>query len=73
MALDYVANRIARGLASRKTETIGPIIPDVINPFLAPVVRGAETAARRIVLQSDPIVRLSCCKQSGVPVRRPIE
>lgn len=46
-ALDYVPNRIARGLISRKTATIGLIVPDVVNPFFAPVVRGAETAARR--------------------------
>src|SRR3984893_5299279 len=39
--------RIARGLLSHKTQTIGLIIPDVANPFFAPVVRGAETAARR--------------------------
>jgi LacI family transcriptional regulator len=46
-ALDYVPNRIARGLISRKTQTVGLIVPDVVNPFFAPVVRGAETAARR--------------------------
>lgn len=46
-ALDYVPNRIARGLLSQKTQTIGLIVPDVANPFFAPVVRGAETAARR--------------------------
>jgi LacI family transcriptional regulator len=45
--LDYVPNRIARGLLSQKTQTIGLIVPDVANPFFAPVVRGAETAARR--------------------------
>ncbi len=45
--LDYVPNRIARGLLSQKTQTIGHIVPDVVNPFFAPVVRGAETAARR--------------------------
>jgi LacI family transcriptional regulator len=46
-ALDYVPNRIARGLISQKTATLGLIVPDVVNPFFAPVVRGAETAARR--------------------------
>jgi LacI family transcriptional regulator len=46
-ALDYVPNRIARGLISQKTQTIGLIVPDFVNPFFAPVVRGAETAARR--------------------------
>ena len=38
-ALDYVPNRVARGLISRKTETIGLIVPDVANPFFSPVVR----------------------------------
>jgi LacI family transcriptional regulator len=47
LALDYVPNRIARGLLSNKTQTIGLIVPDVVNPFFAPVVRGAETAARK--------------------------
>jgi LacI family transcriptional regulator len=46
-ALDYVPNRIARGLISQKTQTIGLIVPDVANPFFSPVVRGAEMAARR--------------------------
>ena len=46
-ALDYVPNRIARGLISQKTQTIGLIVPDVVNPFFAPVVRGAESAARK--------------------------
>lgn len=46
-ALDYVPNRIARGLVSQKTATIGLIVPDVVNPFFSPVVRGAETAARK--------------------------
>ena len=46
-ALDFVPNRIARGLVSQKTQTIGLIVPDVVNPFFAPVVRGAESAARK--------------------------
>ena len=46
-ALDYVPNRIARGLMSQKTATIGLIIPDVVNPFFSQVVRGAETTARK--------------------------
>jgi LacI family transcriptional regulator len=45
--LDYVPNRDARGLVSQKTSTIGLIVPDVVNPFFAPVVRGAETTARK--------------------------
>ena len=46
-ALDYVPNRVARGLISQKTQTIGLIVPDVVNPFFSPVVRGAETTARK--------------------------
>src|SRR4249920_2716717 len=46
-ALDYVPNRVARGLVSQRTATIGLIVPDVVNPFFSPVVRGAETAARK--------------------------
>ena len=46
-ALDYVPNRVARGLISQKTATIGLIVPDVVNPFFSPVVRGAETTARK--------------------------
>ena len=36
-----------RACCRRRPETIGLIVPDVVNPFFAPVVRGAETAARR--------------------------
>ncbi|QPC95923.1 LacI family DNA-binding transcriptional regulator [Mesorhizobium sp. INR15] len=46
-ALDYIPNRIARGLTSQKTATIGLVIPDVVNPFFSPVVRGAEMTARK--------------------------
>lgn len=47
LELEYVPNRVARGLVSHKTRTIGLIVPDVVNPFFAPVVRGAETTARK--------------------------
>ena len=47
LELEYVPNRVARGLVSQKTRTIGLIVPDVVNPFFAPVVRGAETTARK--------------------------
>lgn len=46
-ALDYIPNRIARGLISQKTATLGLIVPDVVNPFFSPVARGAEQTARR--------------------------
>src|SRR5258707_14572265 len=46
-ALDYVPNRIARGLMSSRTAILGLIVPDVVNPVFTLVVRGAETVARR--------------------------
>jgi LacI family transcriptional regulator len=46
-ALDYVPNRLARGLTSSRSSTLGLVVPDVVNPFFTLVLRGAEAAARR--------------------------
>ncbi|MCI0182546.1 MAG: LacI family DNA-binding transcriptional regulator [Acidibacillus sp.] len=43
--LDFTPSPLARGLVSRKTATIGLVIPDVANPFFAEVARGTEDAA----------------------------
>ncbi|WP_304459912.1 LacI family DNA-binding transcriptional regulator, partial [Alicyclobacillus sendaiensis] len=43
--LHYQPNRIARGLVSRRTSTIGLLIPDVANPFFSEMARGVEDAA----------------------------
>lgn len=40
--LDYTINYIARSLQTRKTETLGMLLPDVGNPFYAKVVRGVD-------------------------------
>ena len=40
--LNYRPNLIARSLAKQKTHTIGMIVPDIANPFLPMVVRGAR-------------------------------
>jgi LacI family transcriptional regulator len=45
--LDFVPNGVARGLMTRKSGTLGLIVPDIVNPFFAMVVHGAETVARR--------------------------
>ena len=34
-----------RGLATRRTHTLGLVIPDVGNPFFSDVARGAEQVA----------------------------
>ncbi|MGH2156009.1 catabolite control protein A, partial [Enterococcus faecalis] len=43
--LDYRPNGVARGLASKKTTTMGVIIPDVSNAFFASLARGIEDVA----------------------------
>lgn len=42
---DYRPSSIARGLATRRTLTIGLIVPDIANPFFADISRGADDAA----------------------------
>jgi LacI family transcriptional regulator len=46
-ALGYVPNGLARGLTSRKTGVLGLMVPDVGNPFYAPIARSAERIASR--------------------------
>ncbi|MGP6139655.1 catabolite control protein A [Jeotgalibaca sp. A127] len=43
--LDYRPNAVARGLASKKTTTVGVIIPDVTNMFFASLARGIDDIA----------------------------
>lgn len=44
--LSYRPNAVARGLASKKTKTIGVLVPDVSAAFMAELVRGIEDVAR---------------------------
>ncbi|MCX7030333.1 MAG: LacI family DNA-binding transcriptional regulator [Spirochaetes bacterium] len=44
--LGYRPNVIARGLVTRRTMTIGLIVPDIKNPFFPEVAGGVEDAAR---------------------------
>ena len=46
-AVGFVPNGLARGLSSRRTMVLGLIVPDVSNPFYAPIARGTESVARR--------------------------
>ena len=43
--LGYRPNAVARGLASKKTTTVGVIIPDISNMFYAELTRGIEDIA----------------------------
>src|SRR5690625_1373209 len=44
--LGYRPNAVARGLASKKTTTIGAIIPDISSIFFSELVRGIEDIAK---------------------------
>jgi LacI family transcriptional regulator len=45
--LGYVPNRIASGLASGRTMSIGMIVPNVSSPFYPLIVLGVEVTARK--------------------------
>ncbi len=46
--LDYTINDLARSLQTRKTRTLGMLIPDIANPFYAKVVRGVEDVLKNV-------------------------
>lgn len=41
--LGYSPNTVARGLRTRKSMTIGVIVPDLTNPIFPPIVRGIDS------------------------------
>ena len=43
--LNYRPNAVARGLASKKTTTVGVIIPDVTNLYFSSLARGIDDIA----------------------------
>lgn len=43
--LGYRPSNIARGLVTKRTGTLGLVVPDIANPFFAEVARGAEYIA----------------------------
>ncbi|KKI91835.1 hypothetical protein WQ54_12760 [Bacillus sp. SA1-12] len=45
--LNYKPNRLAQGLKSKKTKTIGLIIFNVLNPFSSKLIRGVEDVCRK--------------------------
>ncbi len=49
--LRYVPHAAARALSTRRTDTIGVILPDLHGEFFSEVIRGADLAARKNGLQ----------------------
>jgi LacI family transcriptional regulator len=45
--LGYIPNLLARGLVTDRTATVGVIIPELANPFFAPMVSGVEAVAAK--------------------------
>lgn len=45
--LDYSINEVARSLHTRTTKTVGMLIPNISNPHIANLVRGAEERLKR--------------------------
>ena len=45
-ALRYVPNVAARSLSSRRSQTIGIVLPEVHGEFFSEVIRGIDLAAR---------------------------
>ncbi len=43
--LGYTPNRLAQGLRSKQTQTLGLVVTDITNPFWTTVARGVEDAA----------------------------
>ena len=55
---NYVPNILARSLVTKKSRTIGLVIPDITNPFFPEISRGAEDRANEggysvIICNSD--------------------
>lgn len=46
--LKYIPNTVARSLSTRKTETIGIVLPDIENPFFSEMARAIEDTAGKL-------------------------
>jgi LacI family transcriptional regulator len=46
--MNYIPNSLARSLSTKKTETIGIILPDITNPFFSEIARAIEDVANNL-------------------------
>jgi len=45
-ALSYRPNTFAKSLKNDRSNTVGIVVPDIVNPFFPEIIRGAELVAR---------------------------
>ena len=62
---NYIPNKIARGLKTHKTGTLGLIIPDIANPFFADIAKSIEMEAR-----SNDLSILLCDSNENILVEK---
>lgn len=43
--MNYIPNSLARSLSTKKTDTIGIVLPDITNPFFSSIARAIEDGA----------------------------
>ena len=43
--MDYRPNAVARGLASKKTTTVGVVIPNITNSYFSTLAKGIDDIA----------------------------
>ena len=60
--LNYTPNSIARSLVTRRSNVIGIVVPDILNPYFTELVRACDDAARlrgytTILCNSDGIAK----------------
>ena len=46
--LGYQPHPLARGLRTNRTQSVGMVVPDLISPFIPPILTGAQHALSRV-------------------------
>jgi LacI family transcriptional regulator len=57
--LDYMPNRLARALISRRSKAIGLVVPTIANPIFAPNIAAIE----RVADQAGYALLIHCCER----------
>ncbi len=63
--LGYEPNSIARSLVTRATQTIGLLLPDIMNPFFPELVRGVQLVAA--YGREDVLIRIASQLEQAKP------